>query len=103
MQTTIKPHAKLTGLAAMHWFSLANAVDRIYNVAGAPVGTPGTGIGTDLGQELDLIATYAYNPNFDVQFGYSWFWYGQRVSTTGGSSIPHQDATQLYIQTSLRY
>ena len=38
-----------------------------------------TGTGTDLGQELDLIATYAHNPNFDVQFGYSWFWYGNRV------------------------
>lgn len=103
LQGTIKPHAKLTGVAAMHWFTLDQAADRIYNVAGAPVGTPGTGSGTDLGQELDLIATYAYNPNFDVQFGYSWFWYGQRVATTGGASVPREDATQLYIQTSLRY
>ncbi len=103
VQGTIKPHAKLTGLAAVHWFNLANASDRIYNVAGAPVGTAGTGVGTNVGQELDLIATFNYNPNFDIQAGYSWFWYGQRVSTTGGTSIPKEDATQLYIQTSLRY
>lgn len=102
LQTTIKPHAKLTGLAAFHWFTLANAGDRIYNVTGVPVGaTPDTGIGTDLGQELDLIATYTYNPNFDIQAGYSWSWYGQRVTSTTGA--PTQDATQFYIQTTLRY
>lgn len=102
VQGTIKPHAKLTALAAMHWFSLDEAADRIYNVAGAPVGTA-TGTGTDLGQELDLIATYAYNPNFDIQFGYSWFWYGNRVISNTSPTVPNQDATQLYIQTSLRY
>lgn len=102
LQATIKPHAKLTGVAAMHWFTLDSAADRIYNVAGAPVGTA-TGTGTDLGQELDLIATYAYNPNFDVQLGYSWFWYGNRVISNTSPTVPNQDATQLYIQTSLRY
>lgn len=102
LQTTIKPHAKLTGVAAMHWFTLDQAADRIYNVAGAPVGSA-TGTGTDIGQELDLIATYSYNPNFDVQFGYSWFWYGNRVISNTSPAVPNQDATQLYIQTSLRY
>lgn len=102
VQTTIKPHAKLTGVAAMHWFSLDTAADRIYNVAGAPVGSA-TGTGTDLGQELDLIATYAHNPNFDIQVGYSWFWYGNRVISNTSPTVPNQDATQLYIQTSLRY
>lgn len=103
LQGTIKPHAKLTGIAAMHWFTLANNSDRVYNVAAAPVGVAGTG--TDVGQELDLIATYAYNPNFDVQFGYSWFWYGSHFSGANGAIAgkPLEDATQLYIQTSLRY
>ena len=102
LQATIKPHAKLTGVAAMHWFTLDTAADRIYNVAGAPVGSA-TGTGSDLGQELDLIATYSCNPNFDVQFGYSWFWYGNRVISNSSPTVPNQDATQLYIQTSLRY
>ncbi len=101
LQGTIKPHAKLTGLAAMHWFTLASNSDRVYNVAGAPVGAAGTG--TDVGQELDLIATYAHNPNFDVQFGYSWFWYGSHFSGPVNGPLGANDATQLYIQTSLRY
>ncbi len=114
LQATVKPHAKLTGLAALHWFNLASSSDFVYNVAGAPVNAGGTGAaglntGTNLGQELDLITTYSYNPNFDVQFGYSWFWYGSHFSGTNAAPLggpgpkPLEDATQLYIQTSLRY
>ena len=103
MQGTVKPHKKLTCLGAMHWFDLATNGDKVYNVAGAPVGTIGTG--KNVGQELDMIATYAYNPNFDVQLGYSWFWYGSHFtganSKLGGKTL--QDATQIYVQTSLRY
>ena len=103
MQGTVKPHAKLTCLGAMHWFDLNNNGDKVYNVAGAPVGVAGTG--KNVGNELDMIATYAYNPNFDVQLGYSWFWYGPHFtganSKIAGKTL--QDATQLYLQTSLRY
>lgn len=103
LQATIKPHAKLTGLAAFHWFNQVTASDNVYNVGGAPVGVLNTG--TNLGQELDLITTYTYNPNFDVQFGYSWFWYGSHFSGANAAigGTPLEDATQLYIQTSLRY
>lgn len=101
LQATVKPHAKLTGLAAFHWFNQVTAADNVYNVAGAPVG--GLNTGTNLGQELDLISTYSYNPNFDVQFGYSWFWYGSHFSGANLNGKPLEDATQLYIQTSLRY
>jgi hypothetical protein len=107
VQATIKPHAKLTGLAALHWFNLVSNTDNVYNVAGAPVG--GLGTGKNLGQELDLIGTYSYSPNFDVQVGYSWFWYGSHFSNNGVvnnamiGGRPLEDATQLYIQTSLRY
>lgn len=103
LQTTIKPHAKLTGLAAVHWFNLVSNTDTVYNVAGAPVG--GLGTGKNLGQEIDLIGTYSYNPNFDAQVGYSWFFYGSHFSGANANlnGQPLQDATQFYIQTSLRY
>lgn len=103
LQATIKPHKKVTGLAAMHWFDRANSGDTAYNVAGAPVVSRAVaaGQGSDnLGQELDLIATYAYNPNFDIQAGYSWFWYGGFFN---GLAVAPGDATQFYVQTSLRY
>ena len=103
MQGTMKPRDKLTCLGAVHWFDLNNNGDKVYNVAGAPVGVAGTG--KNVGNELDMIATYAYNPNFDVQLGYSWFWYGSHFtganSKIAGKTL--RDATQLYLQTSLRY
>ena len=103
LQATMKPHAKLTGLAAFHWFNQVSAGDNVYNVAGAPVG--GLNTGKNLGQELDLITTYAHTANFDVQVGYSWFWYGSHFSGANAliNGKPLQDATQLYIQTSLRF
>lgn len=99
LQGTVKPTSKLTCVSAFHWFSLVSASDRAYNVAGVPFGTAGAG--GKLGEELDLIATYAFAPNFDVQAGYSWFWYGNYVSNSAG--LPRDDATQFYLQTSIRY
>jgi hypothetical protein len=98
LQATVKPHARLTFLSAIHWFDADSNSDTIYNVAGAPTGPAGGG--KNIGEELDLIATYAYSPNFDVQLGYSWFWYGNRIKNT---ALNRDDATQFYLQTSLRY
>jgi hypothetical protein len=100
VQVTAKPSSKLTLLSAIHWFNAANNNDATYNIAGAPVGGS-IGKGSNIGQELDLIGTYVFNPNFDVQLGYSWFWYGTRINNT--PPLNRDDATQLYLQTSLRY
>jgi hypothetical protein len=61
------------------------------------VGAPNNG--TDLGDALDVYASYAFNPNFDIQVGYFWFWYGRFIDRT----TPRDDATQFYLQTSVRY
>lgn len=97
LQADVKPTSKTAITAAYHWFALASNGDKAYNVAGAPVGAPGNG--RNLGEALDLYGYYAVNPNFDVQLGYSWFWYGTFIENT----TPRNDATQFYIQTSLRY
>jgi len=97
IQTDIKPTSKFSVTSAVHWFSLASNGDTAYNVGGVPVGTPGNG--RDLGQALDIYGWYAFNPNFDIQAGYSWFWYGQYIDATA----PRGDATQFYVQTSFRY
>ena len=83
----------------MHWFDVANNSDALYTIAGANAG--GNNFGTEIGEELDLIGTYAFAPNFDVQVGYSWFWYGNRI--TNSPVLNRGDASQLYIQTSIRY
>lgn len=97
LQYDIRPTDKTAVTFAYHWFSLASSGDRAYNVAGAPIGAPGNS--TDLGDALDIYGYYALTPNFDVQLGYSWFWYGQFIDQT----TPRDDARQLYIQSSLRY
>ena len=97
LQASVKPTNKLTLVGAFHWFELENNNDVMYNVAGAPVGMPNTG--SDIGEEFDMIATYKFNPNFDVQLGYSWFWYGTYVD----NNVPSDDATQFYLQSTLRY
>lgn len=97
IQADVKPTAKTGITTAYHFFNLASDGDRAYNVAGAPVGAPGNG--TNLGQAWDLYGYYAFNPNFDVQAGYSLFWYGEFIDNT----TPRDDASQFYIQTSIRY
>lgn len=97
LQMNLQPTKKLGLVAAWHWFHLANANDVLYNVGGAPIGTPNTG--QDIGRELDLIGTYKFHPNFSMQLGYSWFWYGGYVDR----NAPRDTATQLYLQSTLRY
>lgn len=97
LQADVKPSKKSAITAAYHWFSLASNGDRAYNVGGVPVGTPGNG--RNLGHALDLYGYYAFNPNFDIQTGYSWFWYGTFIENT----TPRNDASQFYVQTSFRY
>jgi len=94
VQVSVQPADKLTLLAAVHWFDKASGNDFIYNVAGAPLGPTGTP--QDLGQELDLVATYAVNPNLQLQLGYFWFWYGDAVDQT---PLARDDASQIYFMT----
>ena len=81
----------------MHWFDLATDNDVLYNVVGAPLGSPNTG--DEIGEELDLLANYNVNPNMSIQMGYFWFWYGSFVD----NNLPRDTATQFYLQTTLRY
>lgn len=97
MQFDVKPTKKTAITGAYHFFNLASDGDRVYNVAGAPVGAPGNG--TDLGQAFDLYGYYSVNANLDFQAGYSKFYYGDFIDNT----TPRNDASQLYIQTSIRY
>ena len=97
LQASVKPTKQSALELDWHAFDLASSGDKAYNVAGVPVGTPGNG--TNLGQALDLYGNYAFNPNFDIQAGYSWFWYGDFIDRTAKRG----DATQFYIQTTLRY
>lgn len=97
LQLDVKPTKETSIVTAWHKFDLATSGDKLYNVAGAPVGTPGKG--TDVGNAWDIYGFYSFNANLDLQAGYSWFFYGDFIDATAKRG----DATQFYVQTSLRY
>jgi hypothetical protein len=73
-----------------HWFLLDEEADAWYNPAYRVVRRDPTGSsGTELGQEIDLYAKWAINPNLVLFFGYSHFFTGAFVEDTGPS--PDQD------------
>jgi len=97
IQASVNPSKRIKILANMHWFDLANRNDVLYNVAGVPLGTRGAG--TEIGEEFDLVGNIAISPNLSVQIGQLWFWNGTFIN----NSLPRDDASQFYVQTTLRY
>ena len=75
---SVKPTKKLTLGAAFHFFSKAQEDDAIYNIANVRLG-PTAGTGRNIGNELDLIATYPAAKNLQLQAGYFYFWYDEAV------------------------
>jgi hypothetical protein len=94
---TLKPTPKLNAQTQYHWFDLANTGDVLYTVTGQPFGKPNTG--KHVGEELDFVATYTFNPNFNVQAGYLYFWYGPMVE----NNSPRANAAQFYLMTTFSY
>ena len=98
---TVQPNEKLTLLAWYHYFWLANGNDGPYNAPLTPFNPGGTVGSTDLGQEIDLLATYKLSIRSDVVFGYSHFFAGDYYETsTNAVAAPlfSGDADFYYIQ-----
>lgn len=93
----LNPTEKLALEAQGHWFNLASGNDVLYTVSGTPVGTPGNG--RSVGAELDLVGTYTFGPNFNVQVAWFRFWYGDYIDRTS----PRGPASMFYVQTTLNY
>jgi Alginate export len=99
-RVTMKPTKKLQLQAAHHFIRLASGNDSLYTITGQKFGVPAPGRGRDVGQELDLVATYTVNQNLSFEAGQFWFWYGDYVNSVQPA---RDDARQFYIQTTLRY
>lgn len=93
-----KPHAKLSVAGSWHLFNKSNSTGRVWNIVGAPIASAPL---SDLGQEVDLLATVTVNPNFNIQAGYFWFFYGDALN--GGGAAARQDARQFYVQTTWKF
>ena len=92
-----KPTTKMLLSADYHWFDRATDDDFVYTLSGAPFG-PASG-SRDVGDEVDLIATYTFSPNLSVQLGYARFFYGPAVEDVS----PRDDGQLFYTMTTLNY
>lgn len=94
----LKPSQKLNLQVAQHFFQLANTNDHLYTVGGQEF--PGaTNQGSNIGSEVDLLATYNVNANLSFEMGYFQFFYGDYINNVS----PRGNAEQLYFQTTVRY
>jgi alginate export protein len=80
IQLTMKPAEKLTLIAWHHIFWRQDGDDVPYNITMSPFVTNPAG-SQYLGQELDLLFTWAFHPRQELVFGYSHFWHGSFYDT----------------------
>jgi hypothetical protein len=98
---TIQPTDKLTVLAWYHYFWLANDNDGPYNGPLTPFNPGGTVGSSDLGHEIDLLATYKLTVRSDILLGYSHFFAGAYYDTSfdaGNVPLFNGDADFYYVQ-----
>ncbi|MCH5376145.1 MAG: alginate export family protein [Planctomycetes bacterium] len=93
VSASVKPAKTVTLTSAWHWFDRANTNDAVYNVVGGAFAQGAAG--KNIGNELDLVATYKITPQMNLQVGYFWFWYGAAIN----NGAPRPDASQFYAQT----
>lgn len=100
-QCILSPSAKLTLLTWYHYFALANGNQGPYNITNTAFNPGGTVGSRNLGQELDLLATYKVNLRSDLVLGYSHYFAGDyyRTSRTAtGGALFSGDADFFYTQ-----
>jgi hypothetical protein len=86
-----KPVKNWTATLEYNDLHLANAVDALYNTAGAAIARSATGTaGTHVGQELDLTGTWTVSPSFVATGGVGHLFPGSFLKkTTPGSGYTY--------------
>ncbi|HUY33608.1 MAG TPA: alginate export family protein [Pirellulales bacterium] len=102
-KASASPTEKTNLLLWYHIFHLDQARDALYNAFGTPIRvSPSGAAGTYVGQELDLLLQYNFNPRTDVVFGYSHFFAGTFVKATNPAGVSG-NADFYYSQWSWRF
>lgn len=90
---TMAPTKKIS-LLCWYWHFMANQdTDIVPSIGGTPPQSTGS---KDLGDELDLIGTYAISARSNVLLGYSHFWRGNKI-------LAPADADFTYVQWELNF
>jgi hypothetical protein len=89
----IKPIAPLTLRLDLHYFWRAENEDALYNAGGGVVRAGNLGSSRDVGGEIDLLATYAFDAHLSLLGGYSHFFAGEFIDQSGKD----QDTDFVYL------
>ena len=90
---TLKPAEKVS-LLCWYWHFMSNQdSDIVPSIGGTPLQSTAS---KDLGDELDLIATYQIDPRSNVLVGWSHFWRGNKI-------LAPKDADFFYTQWELNF
>lgn len=93
---TVRPVDRLTLLARLHHFELAEERDALYNAGGGILRAPDHGNGVaEVGRELDVVGKYRLNDLTALEVGYGHFFAGELLEETPG---PAEDVDWLYLQ-----
>ena len=97
--TSVKPHDRLLLSSDFHWFLLDAKESAWFNASGGTFRAANANADTQLGEELDLLATYKLSQHVNLMLGYSHFFAGPFAKDTGR----HDDADFLYTQMVLNF
>lgn len=102
LKFSVEPADHLKLLVWYHYFFLATQSDTPYSVTMTPF-NPGNAPGsTELGHEIDLLATYTIGPRHSLSLGYSRFFSGNYYATTPG--VPFSgDADFFYTEYTINF
>lgn len=93
------PVERLTLATTLHGFWRAETGDAVYKASGAPIaGTAGLD-DREIGQELDLLATYRWNRHTELSLGWSRFFAGDSIE----AATPGQDTEFVYLGLMLQF
>lgn len=95
---SVKPHTKVHLASEFHWFFLDAKESAWFNASGGTFRAANPAADTQLGEELDLYATYAVTKSLSALIGYSHFFAGPFAKDTGA----HDDADFFYVQMLLK-
>ncbi len=95
---SLNPHPKVKLASEFHWFFLDAKESAWFNASGGVFRAANVNADSQLGEELDLYATFAVTKSISTLVGYSHFFAGPFALDTGGND----DADFFYAQIALK-
>lgn len=96
---SLKPAKSVTLSSSVHFFWLASDDDALYNPGGAVVRPASASADREVGQEVDVVATWRVDRHLTLEGGYSHFFAGDFIAGTG----PDDDMDWVYLQAAYRF